>query len=545
MIDRLQSSWRGRWQEAVLWVALGVALVLEVVTVDDGVVRWLELVGGGLVLGAAVVFFDRFPVGTLCLLVAVAAVPALVLAPTVTNPAWWWPFLAASVFGFRAGRRLDDTRPVLSSLAAVGLAGLPVSVLVDSSARGGFGLLFGLYDWFVLVLILLVVVVLPWLVGRYRRQRAELAAAGWERAALLERQQRLEVDQARLRERARIARDMHDSLGHEWGLLALRAAALEVSADLPERQRVAAGELRAGVAEATERLREIIGMLRPDGEPAPDERVDIAGLVARATGAGMDVVWEPSEPPVGLPVAVERVVHRVVQEGLTNAARHAPGAAVTVRLEHGTGSTMVTVANGLATEQPGDAASDAVGGGYGLVGLAERVRLLGGTLEAGPRDGKFALVVTLPHDAPPADLPVDLNGSGDSESDRARARTRGKARRRLTSAIRVPALAGIVVAVLAMALYALVGANNSLDPAVFERIPVGAARAEVEAQVPQFQILGDPERMLPAPPEDAECRHYWSSEQSDEQLFFRLCFVADRLVVKEVVPRRAISTGSE
>ncbi|MCT2582969.1 sensor histidine kinase [Actinophytocola gossypii] len=511
-------------------------------TVDDAVVRWLALVGGGLVLGAAVVLFDRFPVGTLCFLVAAAVVPALVLAPTVTNPAWVWPFVAASVFGFRAGRRLDDTSPVLSSLAAVVLAGLPVSVLVDSSARGGFGLLFGLYDWFVLVLILLVVVLVPWMVGRYRRQRAELAAAGWERAALLERQQRLEVDRARLRERARIARDMHDSLGHEWGLIALRAAALEVTADLPERQRAAAGELRAGVAEATERLREIIGMLRPDGELAPDERVDIAGLVERAAGAGMDIGWEPPEPPVGsVPVAVERAAHRVVQEGLTNATRHAPGAPVTVRVEHGTGSTTVKVTNGAASEQPGDTA----GGGYGLVGLAERVRLLGGTLAAGPRDGGFALVATLPHDARPADLPADLNGSGDSESTRERARTRGEARRRLTSAIRVPALAGTVVAVLAMALYALVGANNTLDPALFERIPLGATRAEVEAQVPPFQILGDPERMLPAPPEDAECRQYWSSEQSDDQLFFRLCFVADRLVVKEVVPRSAISTGSE
>lgn len=537
MVERRQSGWRGPWPEAALGVALAVPLVLEVVTVDAPVFRWLALAGGVLVLSAALMFFGRFPVGTLCMLVAVAAVPALVLAPTVTNPAWVWPFLAAAVFGFRAGRRVDGTRSVLPSLVAVVLAGLPVSLLVDSSARGGFGLLFGLYDWFVLVLILLIVVVLPWLAGRFRRQRAELAAAGWERAALLERQQRLEVDQARLRERARIARDMHDSLGHEWALLALRAAALEVTTDLPERQRAAAGELRAGVAAATERLREIIGMLRPDGESVPDERGDIAGLVERATGAGMHVVWERPEPPVGLPVAVERAAHRVVQEGLTNAARHAPGAVITVRLGHGTGSTTVTVANGPATGHK----SETAGGGYGLVGLAERVRLLGGTLEAGPRDGGFALVATLPHDALPAELPADLYGSSETE----RARTRGEARRHLTRAIRVPVVAATVVAALAMALYFLVGANNTLDSEVFERIPLGAARAEVEARLPPFQILGDPERMLPAPPEEAECRYYWSSEQTEDQLFFSLCFVADRLVVKEVVPRSAISVGSE
>ncbi|SDM68553.1 sensor histidine kinase [Allokutzneria albata] len=534
MVDRLR-----RPREVALWVALAVALVLEVTTVDHAVVRWLELACGGLLLGAAVVFSDRFPVGALCLFVGAAEVPALILAPTVTNLGWAWPFLAASVFGFRVGRRVEDMRPAQFFLAAVVLAGLPVSVLVDGSARGGFGLLFGLYDWFVLVLILLIVVLLPWLAGRYRRQRAELAAAGWERAALLERQQRLEVDQARSRERARIARDMHDSLGHEWGLIALRAAALEVTADLSERQRAAVGELRAGVAEATERLREIIGMLRPDDEPEPDERVDIAGLVERAADAGMDVVCELPEPPVGsLPTAVDRAAHRVVQEGLTNAAKHAPGATVTVRVERGPDSTVVTVASGRATKQPGG-----VAGRYGLVGLAERVRLLGGTLEAGPRDGGFALVATLPYDAPPADPPAGLNASGDSKS--ARERARGQARRRLTSAIRVPALTGTVVAVLAMALYALVGANNTLDPAVFERIPLGATRAEVEARVPPFQILGDPERMLPAPPAGAACRHYWASEQRDDQLLFRLCFAADRLVVKEVVPRGAISTGSE
>ncbi|WP_199443673.1 sensor histidine kinase [Umezawaea beigongshangensis] len=539
VIDRPRS--RSRWPQAALWVALTVPLALEAARLDHAAVRWAELVGGGLVLGAAVVFFDRFPVATLCLLVAAAAVPALVLTPTVTDPAGVWPFLAAAVFGFRAGRRLDDTRSVLSSLAAVVLAGLPVSVLVDGSARGGFGLLFGLYDWFLLVLVLLIVVLVPWLVGRYRRQRAELAAAGWERAALLERQQRLEVERARLRERARIARDVHDSLGHEWGLIALRAAAFEVSADLPERHRAAAGELRAGVAEATERLREFIGVLHPDGEPSPRERTDVAGLVERAAGAGVDVVLEPSEPPVEpLPAPVERAAHRVVQEGLTNAARHAPGAAVTVRLEHRTGSTVVTVANGPASERPGAA----TGGGHGLVGLAERVRLLGGALEAGPRDGGFALVATLPHDAPPADPPADPNGSG-GESDRARARTRGEARHRLARAVRAPALAGLVVAVLTTALYALVGANNSLAPAVFERIPVGASRTEVEAQLPPFQILGDPERMLPAPPRGARCRYHWSDVQSDEQLFFRLCFAADRLVVKEIVPRSAISAGAE
>ncbi|MET0133815.1 MAG: histidine kinase [Kibdelosporangium sp.] len=497
-----------RWPRLLPAVALAVESVAAF--------HWAELTAGVLLLAATTVFFERFPISTLCLLVAAAAVPTLVLAPTSANPPWLWPFLAAAVSGFLVGRQGMD---ILPSLGAVLVAGLPISVLVDSSARGGFGLLFGLYDWLVLVLALLVVVVLPWLAGRYRRQRADLIAAGWERAALLESQQKLEVERVRLRERARIARDMHDSLGHEWGLIALRAAALEVSIDLPQQQREIAGELRAGVADATGHLREIIGML-------DYERTDIAGLVERARKAGMAVVWEPSE----LPTAVERAAHRVVQEGLTNAAKHAPGATVTIDFEHAPDTTVVRVSN-----EPGNS-SDAVSGGYGLVGLRERVRLLGGTLDAGPReDGGYALVATLAHHAPPVDpAPVDP-----ALDDLARAS--GEARRGFARAIRVPALAAATVVVLGLGLFALVGLGNSLEPAVFDRIAVGAARSDVDPQLPPFQILGDPERLLPVPPPGTECQQYWSTRQTDEQLFFRLCFADGRLTAKQAVPRSAIS----
>lgn len=476
-----------RWPDAVVWVVLAVSLVVGAVGEP------VELVAGLVLLTAAVVLFPHFPVWTVCGLVATAAVPALVLAPTVTSPPWVWPVLAAGVYAFRAGRRVED--PVLVPLAAVLVAGLPVSLLADGSVRGGFGLVFGVYDWFLLVLAVLVVVLGPWLLGRYLRLRAELTAAGLEQAALLE--------------RTRIARDMHDSLGHEWGLVALRAAALEVAPDLPERHRVAAGELRAGVAAATERLQEIIGVLGPR-----DERPDVGELVERAAAAGMDVSWTPAEPS---PEAVERAVHRIVREGLTNAAKHAPGAPVSVRVQRLLTSTKVTVANGPATREPGPAS-----GGTGLAGLAEHTRLLGGTLTAEQDDGGFVLVAELPHDARPATVSVP-------------------ARRNLAGVARGPLLAGLSVAVLAMALYAVVGANNSLEPDAFEKIRLNASRADVEAYLPPFQILGDPERMLSDPPPGTDCRYHWSTVQTDDRLFHRLCFAADRLVLRETVPRSAIS----
>ena len=116
--------------------------------------------------------------------------------------------------------------------------------------------------WLLLLLLALLLVVLPWLIGRYRAQQALLATAGWERAERIEREQRMEIDQERLPRASRIAEDMHDSVGHELSLIALRAAALEVDPDLPEEHRRAAGELREAAATATERLGEIVGVLR-------------------------------------------------------------------------------------------------------------------------------------------------------------------------------------------------------------------------------------------------------------------------------------------
>ena len=513
------------WARVLLWTVLVIPLIVEVLDVDNAVLGWLEFVVGALLIGAATYFFDRSPVLTLSLTVAATTVQTVVIAPTATNPGQSWPFIVAAVFGYLTGRDFGEVRPVWYSLAAVVITGLPVSMLLESATRGGFGVVFGLYNWFVYVLYLLPVVVLPWLFGRYRRQRAELVAAGWERAALLERQQFLEIEQARTRERARIAGDMHDSLGHEWGLIALRAAALEVSPELGERPRALAGELRAGVAEATERLQEIIGMLRPDTEP--DDRVDLGGLVERAADAGMDVELVRPEVPADLPATVDRAAHRVVQEGLTNAAKHATGAAVTVRLEYGVDSTTVTVINGPPAEPP----PDTIGGGYGLVGLRERVRLLGGTLDAGPRDDGFALVATLPHHGEPVSESADVV--------RHLKRARGAARRGLASSIRMPLLAGSVVAALMAVLYFTVGANNSLESAVYEGIRLGAPREEVDSVLPPFQVLGGPEDIVAPAPANSDCKIYWADDVPDETLLYRLCFVGDRLVLKEIVPRTA------
>ncbi|WP_067131212.1 sensor histidine kinase [Microtetraspora malaysiensis] len=260
-------------------------------------------------------------------------------------------------------------------------------------------------------------VVLPWLAGRFRRQQAELVLAGRERVARLEREQELIAERARLRERARIAADMHDSLGHELALIALRAGALELAADMTEPNREAVARLRACAVTATDRLRRTVGVLRETGAaPAdvtggvgdvasrtptqpPDETVE--ALVDRARDAGMAVEFRHDGEPAALPPLVDRAVHRVVQESLTNAARHAPGADVLVHVERSARAVAVTVRNSAARHEPGPP-----GGGSGLAGLRERVRLLGGTLRAGPHESGFAVTARFP------------SGQGESEVSR-------------------------------------------------------------------------------------------------------------------------------
>ncbi len=264
---------------------------------------------------------------------------------------------------------------VLSALAGV-RAARPVPALVTVGAGAALAAALTLVDeiWSAGLVLLAVTVLLPWLLGRTVYQQTTMASAA--------------TDQVHLRERARIAHDMHDTLGHELSLLALHAGALELAPDLDERHRQAIGRLRAGAAAATERLADIVAVLR-DGEPVPPVVDDLHDLVDRAARAGMAVSldWSGTLPPM-----VHRTAHRVVQEGLTNAMKHAPGSAVQVRVVDAAATTVVTVTNAVPAKQRRGA-----GGRTGLVALRERVRLAGGTFQAGRKAGIFEIVATLPH----------------------------------------------------------------------------------------------------------------------------------------------------
>ncbi|MEV5897824.1 sensor histidine kinase [Nonomuraea fuscirosea] len=308
-----------------------------------------------------------------------------------------FPLLPSSTvvvwYAYLTGRRMNRLWPALVAFCLISLVGVAVVL-----TQGG-----DLALWVSMVTALAGTYLVPYLFGLLRR-----------RLLHQRRQARLSGEaQARLRERARIARDMHDSLGHDLALIAVRAAGLELAPGLAPAQVKAAGELRVAAADATERLRQIIGLLRDDADAAPLSPVgeDVSELVRRAADSGMSITLHlsadlpadpsarpptgpfarpPTGPSTGPPAGpAAALAHAVVQEGLTNAAKHAPGAAVEVTLS----PRRVRVRNGPPRSRP-----TARSGGLGLAGLRERVRLSGGTLTAGPSGDGFELTVTLPHE---------------------------------------------------------------------------------------------------------------------------------------------------
>ncbi|GIF63258.1 two-component sensor histidine kinase [Asanoa ishikariensis] len=230
------------------------------------------------------------------------------------------------------------------------------------------------------------------------------AAIGWglfvgslrERAARVEADQRLRVEQARLTERARIAREMHDVLAHRLSLVSLHAGALEVRTDArPEEIALAAGAIRGSVHDALQELRTVIGVLREGaaGRPEPPQPgfADLPELVDGARATGMTVGYTCRVPERGPSVVLGRTVYRVVQEGLTNARKHAPGEPVEVLLDCAADAELrVRITN------PAGPVSPPGGAGMGLIGVGERVALVGGRVEHGPSAGGFRLEAWLP-----------------------------------------------------------------------------------------------------------------------------------------------------
>jgi signal transduction histidine kinase len=281
--------------------------------------------------------------------------------------------------------------------AAVGAAGV-----VAGAVQGLWRPIGGLsYAWWLLLVIVVEAGLVGW--GQLTQARRALILSLRERAHRAEAEQGRRVAEARAAERTRIAREMHDVLAHRLSLLATYAGAIEYRPDAPPEQVTrAAGVVRAGAHQALDELREVITVLRDDGDGDADAAqrpqpglADLPQLVEESRDAGARVQLDDRvADPAALPGAVGRTAYRVVQEGLTNARKHAPGEPVQVVIDGRPGDQLlIDIRNPLVDGH----AIPAIGGsGTGLVGLTERVRLAGGELDHQVTGGEFRLSARLP-----------------------------------------------------------------------------------------------------------------------------------------------------
>ena len=223
-------------------------------------------------------------------------------------------------------------------------------------------------------------------------------------AALVEQYERLRAEQRRadvLDERTRIAREIHDVLAHSLGALGIQIqaakAVLTDQRDIDRAVEVLSTAQRMAADGLTE-TRRAVHALRVDSVPLGDE---LAALVeTHRQRYQVPVAFETAGAARPLPPDASLALLRTVQEALVNAAKHAPGEPIGVRLDYGQGDVSLTVVNHLNGAQAavGDSSGDrgSSAGGYGLTGMRERLRLLNGTLLAGPRDAEWAVTAELP-----------------------------------------------------------------------------------------------------------------------------------------------------
>ncbi|MFE5536303.1 sensor histidine kinase [Streptomyces sp. NPDC056519] len=324
---------------------------------------------------------------------------------------WSWGALPAVVVCYTVARQWGWRRRMLPAflLAAGG------TVASTWDPRPGSGVLYQL-------LVPPIWLAASALAGLWMRQRHTLLDALRESARRAERERDLLAERAVAAERRRIAREMHDVVAHRVSTIALQAGALSVTAR-DERTIETAEIIRRVSAQALTELREILDVLRHDQQESSEvehgaqgghgmqhgvERAvergvqsdgsvqaDVAALVRDCVEAGGNIHLHPAEELPVVPGAVRRAVHRVAQEALTNAAKHAPYARVDIRLVDEQGELQLTVTNRRGGRRPSEHAVP--GSGYGLIGMRERVTLVQGTLHTGPTpDGGYRVHAAIP-----------------------------------------------------------------------------------------------------------------------------------------------------
>ncbi|MFJ2590607.1 sensor histidine kinase [Streptomyces sp. NPDC087538] len=553
--------------ESLLSVAFGL-LGAGLAALDHG--GTVRIAAAGLAIAGLSLLRRTLP-ATVLLVTAVGSVLFGGLAPLVLVAAW------------SAGRRIDGVGKAVGTFALAYVLNLGLAVV---QALPHLSLPRLVFD----VLWPLVAITAPGLAGRYRAQHHTLTDTLREYDAQQQRERAMIAGQARARERQRIAQDMHDSLGHQLVLISVHAGALEVDRELTGRQREAVGVLREASVAAMHELREVVQVMRDNTEAPHEDRTTpgvaaaaaedatalsrgvagIEGLVGTSRSAGAAVELRHSGEPCPLPPTADHAAYRIVQEGLTNAHKHAPGAPITVELRYEPDSLVVEVANGPATGTT-DNGRGVVSGGQGLTGLGERTRLIGGMMHAGPTaGGGFRLAGVLPYTSPEGGVPnpapgivattfVDptgafwqqtpgdsldeggpvMNGNGLKELAKAMSRKNGSGIAiGCGLAVLIPLL--LVIAAVGVGGYVLLNKAEKarIEPKQYDAVKVGQSEAEIRKQLPKENsfVTDGLEMGAPPVPKGAKCLSLTSTESSNDpntEQVFRFCFKDGKLTEKK------------
>lgn len=372
----------------------------------------------------------------------------------------------------------------------------------------------------------------PLAVAGLLRHRRDYFHRGWRLAAMEADRRSSDIKTAVQHERMSLAAEMHDGLGHSLTLIAVRLGQLSLRPTLAPDDRAAVAELRQVSAEAAEELGIAVHLLRDPGAVATAPTVrTIMDSVKSARSAGTPVMIDgPDDLSGTLSAEAQTAVARLVQESLTNAAKHAPGEEVDITIRVTDGTVVAEVSNAMSAQ--GEAGSPS-SGGFGLVGLRHRAAVLGGALEVRRSPDIFALKLMLPTDAKPltSSSGTDTEYLVAAESEAAQGRAKAT---RIAIALPAAILGAALVVVIG---YLTVATMFSvMSPPRFGEIQPGASRAEVERSLPPFELLDAPRDLFP-PRTGEQCRYYESAvsffERRDVHV---ICFDDDVVTRTGVVP---------
>lgn len=315
-----------------------------------------------------------------------ALVAATIIAATVSI-AEYRPSVFIAAFSAASRRSRLWMATVCAAMVASELVTVDLSRSEGLDAPGKLG--------FFIAIILPAVVVL--VVGLVRSNQKERTIALQAQAELTHEEMATRENFARQEERDRIARDMHDTLSHRLSMIAVYAGGLAYRKDLdPEETRKSARTIRDEAEAAVGDLREALHSLRSEGRIDPREGVE--SLVERSRRAGMDVEvrYQAGAGPQSLEelsTMAGHALNRAVQEGLTNARKHAPGEPVTITIAALADALSITMSNPIAQAKEKGSGNS---GGYGIVGMRERASVVGGSLQVKDEEESFSWTLRLP-----------------------------------------------------------------------------------------------------------------------------------------------------